>query len=241
MHPAHGEAAGQRRVSRRISAEQLRSATFTRTALGRRGFNEDEVAGFLHRLAEELGGLENDLANARAENARIKAALRDWQSQAGDGRPEVRGGRAGTGTVLPVEAINLLSRAQRQIEAQVAETERYCRLREEEAHQRYDEIVASARHHAKEDAERVVRAYRAKAGDGYSPDGERAERTGAWINALMRSLDALAAHVDATRRSFAVEVEKLAEPSSAAWVYGEGRAIGRPLVGYGPRDPQQRP
>lgn len=238
MHPEHGEAVGRHRVSRRISADQLRSATFTRTPLGRRGFNEDEVTGLLHRLAEELGGLETELASARAENARIKAALRDWQSQAGDG--SARGGVAGGGAVLPVEAINLLSRAQRQIEAQVAETERYCRLREQEAHQRYNEIVNGARQHAKEDAERVARAYRASAGERYSPEGERAERTGVWLNALLRSLDALAAHVDATRRSFAVEVEKLTEPSSAAWAYGDGPGIGRPAVGYSPRDHHQR-
>jgi hypothetical protein len=101
----------------------------------------------------------------------------------------------------------------------VAETERYCRLREQEARERYEEIVTDARQHAKEDAERVVRAYRASAGSQYSPDGERAERAGVWLNALLRSLDALAAHVDATRRSFAVEVEKLSQPSSGSWIY----------------------
>lgn len=238
MQPEHGEAIGRHRMSRRITADQLRSATFTRTSLGRRGFNEEEVTGFLHRLAEEIGGLENELTNARAENARIKAALRDWQSQAGDGGP-----RAGVGpntAVLPIEAINLLSRAQRQIEAQVAETERYCRLREQEAHQRYNEIVSGARQHAKEDAERVARAYRASAGERYSPEGERAERTGVWLNALLQSLDALAAHVDATRRTFAVEVEKLTEPSSAAWAYGDSPAKARPAVGHSPHEHHQR-
>jgi hypothetical protein len=182
--------------------------------MGRRGLNEEEVTRFLYRLAEEVGALEAELTSSWAENARIKSALRDWQTNAGDGHGP-RGG--GTGTVVPVEAINLLSRAQRQIEAQVAETERYCRRREQEAHQRYDEIVNEARHHAKEDAERVARAYRAQAGDRYSAEGERAERTGVWLNALLRSLDALAAHVDATRRSFAVEVEKLTEPTSPGW------------------------
>jgi cell division septum initiation protein DivIVA len=193
--------------SRHISVAQIRSMRFGRTPLGRRGVNEDEVSGFLLRLAEEVSGLETELTSVRTENARIKSALRDWQSQAGEIRAMV------DRTGMPVEAINLLSRAQRQIEAQVAETERYCRLREEEARLRYDEIVSGARQHAKEEAERVVRAYRASAGSRYSPEGERAERTGVWLNALLRSLDALAAHVEATRRSFAVEVEKLTDPS----------------------------
>jgi DivIVA domain-containing protein len=209
MYPEQGT--GRHVWSSRTSAEQIRSARFGRTTLGRRGFNEDEVTGFLHRLAEEVSGLEADLAAVRAENARIKGALRDWQSQAGEARTALGGASPS------VDAINLLSRAQRQIEAQVAETERYCRLREQEARQRYEEIVNTARHHAKEDADRVVRAYRASAGSQYSPDGERAERTAVWLNALLRSLDALAAHVDATRRSFAVEVEKLADSSSRDW------------------------
>jgi DivIVA domain-containing protein len=146
MHPDYAEVTGRHRLPRRLSADQIRSAAFNRTPLGRRGFSEEEVTRFLYRLAEEVGALESELANAEAENARIKAALRDWQSHSTDGH----GGRdGGTGTLLPVEAINLLSRAQRQIEAQVAETERHCRVREQEAHQRYNEIVHEARQHAK--------------------------------------------------------------------------------------------
>jgi DivIVA domain-containing protein len=231
MYADRAEPIGRHRLTRRISADQIRSASFTRTALGRRGFTEDEVIGFLHRIAEEIGGLETELANAHAENARIKTALRDWQTQAGGGAS------VGTGLVLPAEAVNLLSRAQRQIEAQVAETERYCRLREVEAHERYNEVVNRARQHAKEDAERVALAYRASVGNRYSPEGERAERTGVWLDALLRSLDALAAHVDATRRSFAVEVEKLVESSPTAWTSAQGPMYGRPVVTYGHRDP----
>ena len=230
MYPDHAETTGRHRLPRRLSADQIRSATFNRTPLGRRGFVEEEVTRFLYRLAEEIGALESRLDNAQAENTRIKSALREWQSQSGDGH----GARGGAGAVVPVEAINLLSRAQRQIEAQVAETERYCRMREEEAHQRYNEIVNEARQHAKEDAERVARAYRASAGDRYSPEGERAERTGVWLNALLRSLDALAAHVDATRRSFAVEVEKLSEPVSPTWWFMDGPSA----VEHGSRHPR---
>jgi cell division septum initiation protein DivIVA len=208
MHP-NQEDTGRHHWSRRISVAQIRSAKFGRTSIGRRGFNEDEVVHFLHRLAEEVSGLEADLASVRAENSRIKAALRDWQRQVGDSRMPTSGSSA--------DAINLISRAQRQIEAQVAETARYCRMRELEARQRYEEIVNTARQHAREDADRVAQAYRASSGGHYSPEGERAERTGAWLNALLRSLDALAAHVDVTRRTFAVEVEKLTEVPSVTW------------------------
>jgi DivIVA domain-containing protein len=213
---------------RRLSADQVRSATFGRTPRGRRGLIEEEVSSFLHRVAEEFGGLEDHLAAARAENARLKAALRDWQTQRG-GAMAQRGGGAvqrGGGEGMPVDVVNLISRAQRQIEAQVAETERYCRLREEEARQRYDEIVHEARRHAEEEAERVVRAYRASAGSGYSPEGERAERTTAWLNALLRSLEALAAHVDATRHAFAVEVEKVTHKPTHVDSGGQPHGVG---------------
>jgi DivIVA domain-containing protein len=202
--------------TRRLSPEHVRRATFGRTALGRRGLNEDDVYDFLHRLALEWDGLESELATAHHENLRLKAALRDWQSQHG----EPPGGGRRAAAALPVEAVNLLSRAQRQIEAQVAETERYCRIREQEAIQRYEEIVYQARLDAKEEAEHVVRTYRATAGPRYSPDGERAERTTVWLNALLRSLDALAGHVDATRKAFAMEIEGL--HASAAPMISDG-------------------
>ena len=196
--------------AKRLSPERIRSANFTRTTFGRRGIVEDEVLAFLHRVAGDVNGLEDELAMVRAENGRLKDALRQWQSQQRD--PHAR-----PTTEASTEAIAIMSRAQRQIDAQVAEAEHYCRSREREARQRYDEIVHRAKQHAKEEAERVARAYRATAGGGYSPDGERAERSGVWVNALLRSLDALAAHVDATRRAFAVEVEKLSVPAEAVW------------------------
>jgi DivIVA domain-containing protein len=203
--------------ARRISPEQIRSATFSRTTFGRRGISEDEVLRFLHRVAGDVNGIEDELAMARAENARLKDALRQWQSQQRDPHAP----HAQPTTEVSPEAITILSRAQRQIDAQVAEAEHYCRLREREARQRYDEIVLRAKQHAKEEAERVARAYRVTAGGGYSSDGERAERSAVWVNALLRSLDALAAHVDATRRAFAVEVEKLSTPTDAAWGTGD--------------------
>jgi hypothetical protein len=209
--PEHGDGPGAvPMLTRRLSPEHVRRATFGRTALGRRGLHEDEVVDFPHRVALELDGLETELGSARAENLRLKAALRDWQTQRGD----PHGGQRPA--ALPIEAVNLLSRAQRQIEAQVAETDRYCRLREQEAIQRYDEIVQQARLHASEESERVVRAYRTTAGPRYSPEGERAERTTVWLNALLRSLDALAAHVDATRKAFAMDVEGLQAPATDA-------------------------
>ncbi len=48
--------------------------------LGRRGYQIDDVDALLHRLAYELGERSRQLAEVRAENRRIKTALRSWQS-----------------------------------------------------------------------------------------------------------------------------------------------------------------
>ncbi|MFY1635302.1 DivIVA domain-containing protein [Solwaraspora sp. WMMB335] len=47
----------------------------------RRGCDPTEVRTFLHVVADELTALRDELAATRDENARIKQALRDWQSQ----------------------------------------------------------------------------------------------------------------------------------------------------------------
>ncbi|MFV2097429.1 DivIVA domain-containing protein [Micromonospora sp. LOL_014] len=47
----------------------------------RRGCDPVEVRAFLHLVADELTALRAELGSTREENARIKQALRDWQSQ----------------------------------------------------------------------------------------------------------------------------------------------------------------
>ncbi|MFV2110647.1 hypothetical protein ACFHWU_29375, partial [Micromonospora sp. LOL_015] len=47
----------------------------------RRGCDPVEVRAFLHVVADELTALRAELGSTREENARLKQALRDWQSQ----------------------------------------------------------------------------------------------------------------------------------------------------------------
>ncbi|GAB3964483.1 hypothetical protein GCM10027615_07250 [Plantactinospora veratri] len=56
---------------------QVRSRRFRITW---RGLDPDEVVTFLDRVADEIGGLQAELARSRQETARIKDALRRWQS-----------------------------------------------------------------------------------------------------------------------------------------------------------------
>ncbi|MER5454630.1 DivIVA domain-containing protein [Micromonospora sp. NPDC002389] len=59
---------------------QVRGRRFRRVWPGRRGLAPDEVYAFLDRVAGDLAAVQQALAESRRETARIKAALRDWQS-----------------------------------------------------------------------------------------------------------------------------------------------------------------
>jgi DivIVA domain-containing protein len=191
---------------RRLTPEQIRTSTFTRSPLGRRGFNEDEVNAFTHRLAEELAARDAEVVRLIDENHRLKQAMRDWQSERIDQPPVDVTERVNAETAV------LMARAQQHIDAQLAQTELYCRQREQEAVRRYDEIVRHARQQVRQEAEQVAHRYRATSGAGYNPDQEQLQRQQVYIGALLQALDALGAHVTATRQAFATEIGKLTEP-----------------------------
>ncbi|SCL28088.1 DivIVA domain-containing protein [Micromonospora nigra] len=73
---------------------QVRERVFGTTRFGRRGLDPAEVADFLARVAGDLAGLYAALEQVREENRRIKAALREWQSEQARQRPRhVNAGR----------------------------------------------------------------------------------------------------------------------------------------------------
>ncbi|WBB90680.1 DivIVA domain-containing protein [Verrucosispora sp. WMMC514] len=67
---------------------QVRGHRFRRVWLGRRGLAPDEVYAFLDRVAGELATVQQALAESHRETARVRIALRDWQSA----RARARGG-----------------------------------------------------------------------------------------------------------------------------------------------------
>ncbi|HMG45300.1 MAG TPA: hypothetical protein VK611_28465 [Acidimicrobiales bacterium] len=196
------EPAGERLPPRRMSPEAVRNATFNRTMLGRRGVSEDEVQGFAHRVADELAAREADNTRLVDENRRLKQAMRDWQAQRLH-EPVVERHR------VDADAAALLAQAQQHVDAQLAQAELYCRQREEEAVRRYDDIVRQAREQAAADAERVAHEYRASAGPSYSSDKERIQRQRVYLGAMLKALDAVGEHLQATRAAFSVEVSNL--------------------------------
>ncbi|MET8354542.1 MULTISPECIES: DivIVA domain-containing protein [unclassified Micromonospora] len=60
---------------------QVGERRFPPTGLGRRGLNPNDVYAFLDRVAVDMAALHAALAESRRETARIKEALRRWQSE----------------------------------------------------------------------------------------------------------------------------------------------------------------
>ncbi|WP_416900734.1 DivIVA domain-containing protein [Micromonospora echinospora] len=58
---------------------QVRDRLFT--PRGRHGVDAAEVRAFLDRVADDLTALYAEVARTHAEADRIKAALREWQSE----------------------------------------------------------------------------------------------------------------------------------------------------------------
>ena len=179
--PAPAAAAAPRPV-RPLSPGELRAATFTRTPLGRRGFDEDEVLRYLDRLGGEIATRDDAIGRLMHENRKLRHALREWHRD-----------------MIGYEGVDLVSMAQQQVEEQIAQTDAYSRQREEEATRLYDEIVAEAY----EEAERRFGA--ALSGDLE----EQTSRQRTLIVAVLQSLEALATQVDATRQTFNSEIDKL--------------------------------
>jgi DivIVA domain-containing protein len=63
---------------RPLEAVEIRERLFPAV---RRGLDPTEVYAFLARVAADLAAARAEVARTREENARIKHALRDWQSR----------------------------------------------------------------------------------------------------------------------------------------------------------------
>ncbi|MER5332908.1 DivIVA domain-containing protein [Micromonospora sp. NPDC002717] len=64
-----------------LTPDRILGVALQRTSFCRRGYRVDEVDALLHRLAHELRDRTRQLDLSRAENQRIKEALRTWQTR----------------------------------------------------------------------------------------------------------------------------------------------------------------
>ncbi|GLZ77349.1 hypothetical protein Afil01_21560 [Actinorhabdospora filicis] len=166
----------------RLSPERIRHTEFSRTTLGRRGYNVEEVDRFLGRLAEDLAARDAREARLRTEIETVKNALKDWQSS---------NSRAPRARPAP-EAINLLSQAQQQADSYIAQAQDYCRQLVGQARGQADAVLTQAQVAAAQ----VVES---------SELTEKLDRTRAFLEAI----GAVEAQLKAARERLADEVERL--------------------------------
>jgi cell division septum initiation protein DivIVA len=119
--------------SERVTPERVRSAAFTPTRLGRRGVDEAEVRSFCEWVSDGLGRLLNDNSMLQAEIQRLRGRL--LGSSGKGAKPED----------AHVQAVHLLSTAQRTADRCVADAQKYSRELAVDARMRRDEIVREAK------------------------------------------------------------------------------------------------
>ncbi|MEU8797076.1 DivIVA domain-containing protein [Spirillospora sp. NPDC048819] len=133
----------------RLTPGELQSVVFARAALGRRGYDEEQVRNFLAYVERELVQIFGDKAALAEEVNRLRA-------QAAKGTP---------GVMAPedahFQAVRILSQAQQTADLYVADAERYTRELAHEARLHREAILSDAKgraEHMLEDAHRKAAA-----------------------------------------------------------------------------------
>jgi DivIVA domain-containing protein len=116
-----------------LTPQEVREASFPVVRLGRRGVDESEVRAFCDRVADELTRSLTQRTALEAEVLRL--------------RERVLGGRTESGATpdeAQVQAVNVLTMAQRTADRYVADAQDYSRELAQDAHLRHDEILREA-------------------------------------------------------------------------------------------------
>ncbi|HUZ38208.1 MAG TPA: DivIVA domain-containing protein [Streptosporangiaceae bacterium] len=126
------------RNGKRLTPDQVQSATFPMARLGRRGYDEEHVRAFCALVQRELVTLLNEKAALWEEVDRLRRrVLGDPDEQPGyrleDGH---------------IQAVRILSNAQQTADRYVADAQQYSRHLAEDARRRRDQVLAEAREHA---------------------------------------------------------------------------------------------
>jgi len=191
-----------------LTPESVRHRAFSRAPFGRRGFDEAEVADFVHQVADELSRRDRREESERANAERHKRALRDWSRDDASARSKGTGNHpAETGP--PLDVINLMARTQQDCDQAIHQTQLYCQRLAADAENHARWIIDEARREATAAGERAARAYRADSGPSYSPEAEDLRRRLAWMGSFIDSLGAAENQLSATREALQLEIDNL--------------------------------
>jgi cell division initiation protein len=190
----------------RLTPERVRKMQFTRTQIGRRGLAEEEVQHFLERVAEDIAARDAENASMRAMVLHYQTTLADWRA----GPPDPRGGApAAPAAAHASEAVDILSRAQQEADAYVAQTQAYCRRLAVDAREHAQRVLGDAQSQAEQAADRAVQGYRARSGNGYTPGFEELERRLAWARTFLTSLETVQAQLRTAREALSCDFDRL--------------------------------
>jgi DivIVA domain-containing protein len=118
-----------------LTPQEIREAPFPSSRLGRRGLDESEVRAFCDRVA-------NDLTRTLTERTALEAEVRRLRERVLGVRAEAGAGAAPD--EAQVQAVNVLTMAQRTADRYVADAQDYSRELAQDAHLRHDEILREA-------------------------------------------------------------------------------------------------
>jgi DivIVA domain-containing protein len=125
---------------KRLSPDEVQAVMFPLSRLGRRGFDEESVRGFLQEVERELVTLLNEKVSLWNEVERLRKRIITGKKQ-GDavlfGREDAH-----------EHAVKILSSAQLTADRYVADAQAYSHRLTEEARSRRDEMLSQAQDHA---------------------------------------------------------------------------------------------
>jgi DivIVA domain-containing protein len=118
-----------------LTPDQVRSVIFPHARLGRRGYDEEHVRAFCAKVEQELTRLLGERASLSQQVIRLRRQIRD----AGNGDPGYDPEYA------RLQAIQIMSQAQKTADQFVGEAHDYCRQLAEGAKRRRDQMLGETR------------------------------------------------------------------------------------------------
>jgi DivIVA domain-containing protein len=128
---------------KRLTPDEVQSASFPLSRLGRRGYDEEHVRAFLQDVERELVTLLNEKVSLFNEVERLRRRIIAGMKSGGNGDGVLFGRED-----AHVHAVRILSNAQLTADRYVADAQAYSHRLTEEARSRRDEILSEAQQHA---------------------------------------------------------------------------------------------
>lgn len=224
----------------RMTPEELQTATFPTSRLGRRGYEEEPVREFLNGVHAEFVRLVNERTSLWQEVQRLRRRIIAGETD-GDGETVLFGAAD-----AHVHAVRILSTAQVTADKYVADAQDYSSRLTEETRLRRDEIMQEAQQYSDkllEDAHAKAReaAVSALNGTAAPQSGEEQRAAQAELAYLRTYSDVYRAHlraytegilrgIEEWERKETASLQEAAQAASTAGAKASGPAAGAPAI-----------